>query len=90
MRGILRQKFKCEDAVSSGYGDTVPDYSPMTILHAVFTLHKHDILPLHEAVNMASINPAMAVGISDNTGSIEEGKEADLVMVDIGEEIPRM
>ena len=92
LRGNSQAKnLSARDAVSSGYGDILcSDYSPMTILHAVFTLHKHDILPLHEAVNMASINPAMAVGISDNTGSIEEGKEADLVMVAIGEEIPRI
>ena len=92
LRGNSQAKnLSARDAVSSGYGDILcSDYSPMTILHAVFTLHKHDILPLHEAVNMASINPAMAVGISDNTGSIEEGKEADLTMVDIGEEIPRI
>lgn len=79
------------DAIISGYGDIMcSDYSPMTILHAVFTLHKLDILPLHRAVNMVSINPARAVGISDNTGSIEEGKEADLVMVDTGDEVPRI
>lgn len=61
----------------------------MTILHAVFTIERLDILPLHEAVNMASANPAKAVGISDKTGSIEEGKEADLILVDISDEVPR-
>jgi alpha-D-ribose 1-methylphosphonate 5-triphosphate diphosphatase len=92
LRGNSHSKnLSARDAVSSGYGDILcSDYSSMTILHAVFTLHKHDILPLHEAVNMASINPAKAVGISDKTGSIEEGKEADLIMVDTGEEIPRI
>jgi alpha-D-ribose 1-methylphosphonate 5-triphosphate diphosphatase len=92
LRGKSQTKnMSARDAIVSGYGDILcSDYSPMTILHAVFTLHKHDILPLHEAVNMASLNPAKAVGISDNTGSIEEGKEADLIMVDIDEEIPRI
>jgi alpha-D-ribose 1-methylphosphonate 5-triphosphate diphosphatase len=92
LRGNSQAKnLSARDAVSWGYGDILcSDYSSMTILHAVFTLHKHDILPLHEAVNMASINPAKAVGISDKTGSIEEGKEADLIMVDTGEEIPRI
>jgi alpha-D-ribose 1-methylphosphonate 5-triphosphate diphosphatase len=92
LRGNSHSKnLSARDAIVSGYGDILcSDYSPMTILHAVFALHKHDILPLHEAVNMASINPAMAVGISDKTGSIEEGKEADLIMVDTDEEIPRI
>lgn len=92
LRGNSQAKnLSAREAISSGYGDILcSDYSPMTILHAVFTLHKNNILSLHEAVNMASINPAMAVGISDKTGSIEEGKEADLIMVDIGEEVPRI
>ncbi len=92
LRGNSQAKnMSARDAIVSGYGDILcSDYSPMTILHAVFTLHKHNILPLHEAVNIASLNPAIAVGISDNTGSIEEGKEADLTIVDIGEEIPRI
>ncbi len=92
LRGNSQAKnMSARDAIVSGCADILcSDYSPMTILHALFTLHKHDILPLHEAVNMASINPAKAVGISDNTGSIEEGKDADLIMVDIGEEVPRI
>lgn len=92
LRGNSQAKnMSARDAIVSGYGDILcSDYSPMTILHAVFTIERLGILPLHEAVNMASIDPAKAVGISDRTGSIEEGKEADLTMVDIGEEIPRI
>ncbi len=92
LRGNSQAKnLSARDAIASGYGDILcSDYSPMTILHAVFTLHKHDIFPLYKAVNMASLNPARAVGISDKTGCIEEGREADLIMVDTGEEIPRI
>ncbi|WP_442891850.1 amidohydrolase family protein, partial [Dissulfurispira sp.] len=83
------KNLSARNAISSGYGDILcSDYSPMTILHAVFTIERLDILPLHEAVNMASANPAKAVGISDKTGSIEEGKEADLILVDISDEVP--
>lgn len=92
LRGNSQAKnMSARDAISSGYGDILcSDYSPMTILHAVFTIERLDILPLHEAVNMASLNPARAMEISHNTGFIEEGKEADLIMVDTGEEIPRI
>lgn len=38
--------------------------------------------PLHEAVRMASLNPARVVGCDGWTGSIEVGKQADLVLVD--------
>lgn len=39
-------------------------------------------LPLHEAVNMASLYPARIVGVSDRKGSIEEGKDTDLLICD--------
>jgi len=79
------------DAIRLGYGDILcSDYSPMAMLHAIFTLSKHDVLPLHEAVKMATLNPAKAVGIEGKIGSIEEGKMADLVLVDLSYEIPRV
>jgi alpha-D-ribose 1-methylphosphonate 5-triphosphate diphosphatase len=91
LRGNSQAKnLSARDAISSGYGDILcSDYSPMTILHAVFTLARLGILPLHKAVNMVSLNPARAVGISDKTGSIEEGKDADLIMVDCNDEVPK-
>lgn len=39
-------------------------------------------LPLHEVVRMASLTPAAIVGADDRLGSIEEGKEADLLICD--------
>ncbi len=39
---------------------------------------------------MASLNPAREAGISGFTGSIEIGKSADLVLVDVSGEIPRI
>ncbi|MCL4475317.1 MAG: alpha-D-ribose 1-methylphosphonate 5-triphosphate diphosphatase [Nitrospirae bacterium] len=92
LRGNSQAKnLSARDAISSGYADILcSDYSPMTILHAVFTLERLGILPLHEAVHMVSLNPAKAAGISEQTGSIEEGKDADLVVVNTGDEIPRI
>ncbi len=79
------------EAISSGYGDIIcSDYSPMTILHAVFKLYFHNILPLNVAVNMATLNPAKATGICDTTGSIEEGKDADMIAVNVDEGVPRV
>ena len=92
LRGNSQAKnLSARNAISSSYGDILcSDYSPMTILHAVFAIERLDILPLYEAVNMASTNPAKALGISEKTGSIEEGKEADLILVDISDEVPRI
>ncbi len=39
-------------------------------------------LPLYEVVNAASLNPATAIGVADKKGSIESGKDADLVIFD--------
>ena len=70
------------DAIKAGIGDILcSDYSPMTMLHAVFTLFRDKTLLLHEAVNMASRNPACAVGLSEQTGSLEIGKNADMIVV---------
>ena len=46
--------------------------------------------PLHRAVNMASLFPARALGISDLTGSIEEDKAADLILVRNGDGVHRI
>jgi alpha-D-ribose 1-methylphosphonate 5-triphosphate diphosphatase len=56
----------------------------------VFALERAGILPLYWAVNMASLNPARAVGIDGFTGSIEVGKSADLVLVDASGEVPKV
>jgi N-acetylglucosamine-6-phosphate deacetylase len=39
-------------------------------------------LSLTEAINMASINPARAIGVDDRLGSIEKGKDASLIVID--------
>lgn len=41
-------------------------------------------IPVAEAVNAATINPARSVGIDDELGSIETGKLADFVVCDDG------
>ena len=37
---------------------------------------------LAEAVQMASLNPARLIGVNDRKGSLETGKDADLVVID--------
>jgi N-acetylglucosamine-6-phosphate deacetylase len=45
-------------------------------------------VPLHEAVAMASFNPARALGLAGRAGSIAVGNAADLVLVD-ADMVPR-
>jgi alpha-D-ribose 1-methylphosphonate 5-triphosphate diphosphatase len=57
------------------------DYYPSSLLHAVFKLHAKG-LPIYDAINMVSLNPAKALYIDHEVGSIEVGKKADLLIVD--------
>jgi alpha-D-ribose 1-methylphosphonate 5-triphosphate diphosphatase len=80
------------DALAQGIGTVLcSDYAPMALLQAVFVLSKQGIKPLPEAMNMVSRNAAKAVGMNDRTGSIEAGKQADMMLVDFhnGTPIPR-
>ncbi len=38
-------------------------------------------IPLSEAIKMATLNPARAIGIDDRKGSISTGKDADIVVL---------
>lgn len=70
------------EAVEEGIVDILcSDYYPAGLLHSVFRLH--DLLgkPLYEMVNLVTRNPAIAVGIGDETGSLETGMRGDLIIV---------
>ncbi|SKC85782.1 N-acetylglucosamine-6-phosphate deacetylase [Maledivibacter halophilus] len=56
--------------------------STLTLNKAVYNMVHKLNLPLKDAVVMASLNPAKAVGLSDQKGSIEIGKDGDLIIFD--------
>ena len=39
-------------------------------------------LPVYEVFKMASLNPAKAIGCAERIGSLEEGKDADIIIAD--------
>jgi alpha-D-ribose 1-methylphosphonate 5-triphosphate diphosphatase len=87
--GSLSGNLNMKDAVLNGAVDTLcSDYYPPAILHSVFKLYNEQGLSLHDAVNLATLNPAKAAGISSYTGSIETGKDADLILVKLINHIP--
>jgi alpha-D-ribose 1-methylphosphonate 5-triphosphate diphosphatase len=66
----------CADIVCS-------DYYPAAILHSIFLMHTKHGVSLPQMVNRATLNPAKAMRINKNYGSIEPGKNADLLIVDM-------
>ncbi|ENH95595.1 phosphonate metabolism protein PhnM [Gracilibacillus halophilus YIM-C55.5] len=56
------------------------DYYPSSLLHTTFKLFQEG-MPLHEAVNKVTHNPAHALGLSNQIGSIEVGNEADFLLI---------
>lgn len=56
-----------------------------SILHlnkGVWNAYTNSTIPLWECVNCASLNPATTLGIQDKKGSIEVGKDADIIITD--------
>lgn len=56
--------------------------STLNLRTAVYNMIKYLNVPIHEAVRMASLSPAKAIGIDKYKGSIEIGKDADMIMFD--------
>jgi alpha-D-ribose 1-methylphosphonate 5-triphosphate diphosphatase len=63
------------------------DYTPSTLLPAVFRIVNELGWPLHRAAPIASANPARAAGLPDR-GEIRIGKRADLIAVQYRHDTP--
>ncbi|MDR3585407.1 MAG: alpha-D-ribose 1-methylphosphonate 5-triphosphate diphosphatase [Desulfosporosinus sp.] len=79
---------KAIDAITNHAADIVcSDYLPSAMLPAVFHLTKEGI-NLTEAVKMVSLNPAKALGVDSDVGTVEVGKFADLIIVEMHQDYP--
>lgn len=63
--------------------------SVLHLNHGVWNVYKNSNIPLYECVNCASLNPATALGIADRKGSLEIGKDADIVVTDENFEVTK-
>jgi N-acetylglucosamine-6-phosphate deacetylase len=76
-----KQQIIVEDGVSRlESGDFAG--STLTIDRAVRNIMRLVGTPLQTAVKMATINPAVVVNVDENKGSLEPGKDADIVIID--------
>lgn len=70
------------EVIAAGAADVIcSDYHPASALRAVFTLADLGLVPLCDAVALASRNPAVAVGLGGTTGALEVGLAGDLLLV---------
>ena len=56
--------------------------SVLKLNNAVKNVLDYTNLPVYEVFNMASLNPATAIHCADRIGSLEEGKDADIIITD--------
>ena len=56
--------------------------SLLTMNRAVKNISEMLATPLPEAIALATINPARSLGIADRKGSLEVGKDADIIICD--------
>lgn len=56
--------------------------SVLKLNQGVWNVYTHSQIPLWECVNCASLNPATTLGIQDKKGSLDVGKDADIIICD--------
>lgn len=56
--------------------------SVLPLNKGVWNVYTNSNIPLNECVNGASLNPANAIGVADRKGSLEVGKDADIIITD--------
>ncbi|MEC0089073.1 phosphonate metabolism protein PhnM [Paenibacillus macquariensis] len=77
------RNLRAMDAIEAGVVDILcSDYHPPSLLPAVSIIGNTDVGLAH-AVRMVTLNPALALGIDQDYGSIEVGKVADLVLLEM-------
>lgn len=77
-----------ETAINNGVVDILcSDYYPSSILYSIFYMYNKG-KKIEDMVKLATINPAKALNIDNVTGSIEEGKNADILIVEEKNNLP--
>lgn len=71
-----------DGAASNNRLDMFTEMRTASLLHKVVN-NDPTVLPAETALKMATINGARALGLGDQIGSLEPGKKADLIMIDL-------
>jgi imidazolonepropionase len=77
-RRLVEEEIPVALATDCNPGSSHTESMPMVVVLAVFELG----LTIEEALTASTLNAACCLGLGDEIGSIEEGKKADLVLLD--------
>ncbi len=87
--GSLSGNLNIQEAVEEGLINVLcSDYYPPSLLYATFKLAFDQSVSLNKAINLSTINAAKAAYLGGNKGSIEVGKDADLILVKMVNQTP--
>lgn len=79
------------ELIKAGYAQIIcSDYYTPALLQSIFIIAQNTNIPLYETVKYLTLNPAIALGIQDEYGSIAVGKRADIIIVSNDAPIPRV
>ena len=75
----------CLGTDGQGSGSNLDMFETMKLAALIIKGYYKDpmLMPSYEVLKMATINGAKALGLEDKIGSIEEGKQADLIVLDL-------
>lgn len=66
------------------------DYVPQSLVQAIFLIAQQQQKPLYEAMQLFTSNPAKAIGLDGDRGSLEVGKRADFITIHHDGIVPRL
>ena len=66
------------------------DYVPQSLLQAMFLIAQQQQQPLYKAMRLFTLNPAKAIGLDGDRGSLKVGKRADLITLRHDGVVPRL
>jgi alpha-D-ribose 1-methylphosphonate 5-triphosphate diphosphatase len=66
------------------------DYVPQSLLQSIFLITRTTGQPIHQTMKLVTINPAKAIGLEGDRGSLEVGKRADFATVHDDGVLPRL
>ena len=72
----------CDSGANNNCHDMIREMKAASLLHKISSMDA-SALPAEAVLEMATIEGARAIGLEDQIGSLEAGKQADIILVDL-------